>query len=76
MSPIHVTSAVIGGAVAIIFATADLWFFHGLAKDTDLTLFLAGLAAYGVTGAYSAGLHSDPVPTPPQPPAPPVPPTI
>ncbi len=87
--PFHVTSVIIGGAIAIAFAAADLWAFHSLARDTDLTLLLAGLAAFGVTSAYSAGLNSDPTPpttwrppatlgmTPPAPaPAPPAPPTL
>ena len=63
-STFHVTSAAIGGMIAIAFAAADLFYFHQLPKDTDLLIFFGGLAAFGVTGAYSAGLHSDPVATP------------
>ena len=62
--PIHVTSAVIGGAACLVFAAIDLWIFHSVDKTTALVIFFTGLGAFGVTGAYSAGLHSDPVATP------------
>lgn len=43
----------IGGALSAGIGCADLWKFHAVASTTDLLFIAAGLAAFGVTVAYS-----------------------
>ena len=51
----------IAGLIAFAFGVADLWFFHSLDKQTDITFLTGGIAAIGGTGAFLAGLR---IPTP------------
>jgi hypothetical protein len=45
----------IGGVLAVAVAALDLFWAHSLPKDTDLVLLVAGLGAFGISGAFAAG---------------------
>ena len=56
--------------VAIAFAVSDLWHFHAVDTQTDLTILLGALGGGGVSLAHTAGVNAangPPGPTPPKP---------
>ena len=42
--------------IAIGFAVTDLWHFHAVDTQTDLTILLAALGGGGIAQAHAAGV--------------------
>lgn len=50
----------VGGVLALALGLSDVFLFHKFSADADLHLIDAGLAAFGISAAFLAGVRVTP----------------